>query len=225
MAKRTLAIGDVHGCFTAMQALLDAAQVTDEDHVVWLGDYVDRGPDSAKVVAFLMGLPEASNTCLRGNHEILMVNARRSVDHRRLWASVGGDATWDSYLAEYGGSGMESVPGSHWAFFDALKPYHETDTHLFVHGSLDSDVPPDEQSDDALYWNRFDSIGPHMSGKHIVCGHTSQKDGLPKTRPHATCIDTFAFGGGWLTCLDVATGEYVQANQAGETRRDWLEPT
>lgn len=224
MAKRILAIGDVHGCFAAMQVLLDFAGITADDHVVWLGDYVDRGTDSAKVIECFLGLPSQSNTFLRGNHDIMMLDARLSVEKRRLWASVGGDATWDSYINEYGGDGMESVPGPHWTFLKGLRPYFETDTHLFVHASLNSEVELKDQFDDDLYWGSFDSIGPHMSGKHVVCGHSSQKNGIPKALPHASCIDTWACGKGWLTGLDVLTGEYVQANQQGQTRRGWIEP-
>ena len=70
-----------------------------------------------------------------------------------------------------------------------------------------------------LYWERFDDPAPHESGKFMVCGHTSQKSGLPARNGNAICIDTWACGGGWLTCLNVETGELWQANEAGETRR------
>jgi serine/threonine protein phosphatase 1 len=70
----------------------------------------------------------------------------------------------------------------------------------------------------------FDDPAPHESGKIMVCGHTSQKVGRPRNVGHAVCIDTRAYGEvGWLTCLDVASGRYWQANQKGETRAGWLE--
>lgn len=221
---KTFAIGDVHGCFDAMLTLVRFAGITDADRVIWLGDFVDRGPDTAKVVEFLRHLPFENNVFLRGNHEIMMQKARRDIHSMRSWASCGGGETWDSYIREYGGrDGIQSVPDEHWKFIDDLMPYYETDSHILVHASIDADLEMGDQFDEVLFWGDFDSIGPHVSGKHVVCGHTSQKDGVPKSRRHATCIDTWACGSGWLTCLDIQTSRYYQANQSGETRSDWLD--
>jgi serine/threonine protein phosphatase 1 len=218
---RRLAIGDIHGCFDALLRLLEFAKISAADHVVFLGDSVDRGPDSARVVQFLIERMQVGNTvCLRGNHEIMMENARNMLTSRRGWAMVGGDATWDSYEQVYKGEGLDAVPDSHWEFLDNLSPSYETPDHIFVHASVDSDVDMEDQFEDVLYWGDFYSIGPHCSGKKVICGHTSQKSGLPKSLGHAICIDTWACGKGWLTCLDVETGIYWQANQSGETRTD-----
>ncbi|MDB2687349.1 metallophosphoesterase, partial [Mariniblastus sp.] len=204
--------------------LLKFAKITKKDRVVWLGDYVDRGPDSSTIIEYLRGLPTENNLFLRGNHEIMMRNASRNLDSMRSWASCGGDATWDSYIRDYGGdNGIESVPEEHWQFIDNLKPYFETDGHIFAHAAIDSDLEMSDQFDETLYWANFESIGPHVSGKHVICGHSSQKDGIPKSNLNATCIDTWACGDGWLTCLDVESKRYFQAKQSGETRADWLE--
>ena len=198
--------------------------ITSDDLVVWLGDYVDRGPDSSKVIQHLLSLPSENNVFLYGNHEIMMQNAAGNLDSMRSWASCGGDATWDSYIRDYGGdNGIESVPKEHWSFINDLKPFFETETHIFVHASIDADVEMADQFDDTLFWGDFGTIGPHISGKHVVCGHTSQKDGIPKSCLNATCIDTWACGSGWLTCLDVQSNRYYQAKQTGETQVDWLE--
>ena len=221
---RTLAIGDVHGCFTAMKTLLAYANVDTSDRVVWLGDYVDRGPDSARVVEFLIAQSSNANTvCLRGNHEIMMERARHTLPGMRSWAMCGGGATWDSYSKLYGGDGLEAVPKSHWEFIASLARYHETETHIFVHASLDAELELADQFDVTLFWGDFSSIGPHHTGKPVICGHSSQKSGIPKSLGHAICVDTWACGDGWLTCLDVSSGRYWQANQAGETRSDWLD--
>jgi serine/threonine protein phosphatase 1 len=75
-----------------------------------------------------------------------------------------------------------------------------------------------------LYWEKFDHPPPHESGKIMVCGHTPQASGRPLDIGHAICIDTQAYKpSGWLTCLDVASGRYWQANQQGETREGWLQ--
>ena len=201
-------------------ALIKLAQITSKDRVIWLGDYVDRGPDSSKTIEYLLELPSENNFFLRGNHEVMMQNAADNLDSRRSWAACGGDSTWDSDIRDYGGdNGIDSVPEEHWRFIDDLKPYFETETHIFVHASIDGDLEIIDQFDETLISGDFNSIGPHVSGKHVVCGHSSQKDGIPKSNSNATCIDTW----GWLTCLDVNTNRYYQAKQSGETRVDWLE--
>lgn len=223
MIMRTLAIGDVHGCLTAMNTLMDFAEISETDRVVWLGDYVDRGPDTAGVLEALVAQRSNPNfVFLRGNHEVMMEEARIGLPEMRRWAMAGGDATWDSYAERFDRDGMAAVPLSHWEFIAELAPYFETETHVFVHASLDSQSRLSEQSDHDLYWGSFSSTGPHLSGKPVICGHSSQKDGLPKSVGHASCIDTWACGEGWLTCLDVDRGWYWQANQQGETRADWL---
>ena len=73
-----------------------------------------------------------------------------------------------------------------------------------------------------LYWESFDDPRPHQSGKVMVCGHTPQRDGVPRNKGHAVCIDTGVHAGGWLTCLDVKSGTYWQANEQGRTRTGML---
>jgi serine/threonine protein phosphatase 1 len=100
-----------------------------------------------------------------------------------------------------------------------LLPYYETDTHFFVHANADPHLDLIDQPDYTLYWERFNYPVLHQSGKIMVCGHSSQKCGLPVNTQSAICIDTWACGTGWLTCLDVQAGVLWQANQQGETRR------
>jgi serine/threonine protein phosphatase 1 len=221
--RRLLAIGDIHGCYDALVTLFEYAAITPQDQVVFLGDYVDRGPDSARVIEFLMARMRAGDTvCLRGNHEVMMLDARHSLPTRRAWSMVGGDSTWDSYTRPGKPAGLEGVPADHWQFLEQLSPYCETDHAIFVHASLDAELAMPDQVEADLFWGAFDSIGPHYSGKTVICGHSSQKSGLPKSTGFSICIDTWACGHGWLTCLDVRSGHYWQANQAGETRQDWL---
>ena len=149
-----------------------------------------------------------------------MLRSRYDLAQRRSWALVGGEATWDSYS---GGQGLDAVPQTHWDFIEACVPWYETDTHVYVHAALLGDLPLADQPDYMLYWEKYYATTPLESGKVVICGHTSQKDGLPKNAGHVICIDTWACGTGWLTCLDVMSGRYYQANQAGETRSDWLE--
>jgi serine/threonine protein phosphatase 1 len=222
MRPRTLAIGDVHGCAAALAAVLSAVDPQPDDLVIPVGDYVDRGPDSAGVIATLFELGRRCHLIpIRGNHDQLMLDAGREEQLLPLWLNLGGDAT----LASYGGT-LADIPAEHWHFLaDTCVDSVETATHLFVHGGVVSDVPVERQPPDVLQWQRFPPAEPHMSGKVVVCGHTAQRDGRPRTVGHAICLDTDADGpDGWVTVLDVAAGRYWQANQRGYAREGVLVP-
>jgi serine/threonine protein phosphatase 1 len=216
---RTLAIGDIHGCFRALNTVIEAAEVTDKDVVITLGDYVDRGPDSKAVVDWIMNRAYLGNAIpIRGNHEIMMLTARQNMTAFHDWLAWGGDATLCSYSGQDVGS-FDDVPEEHWVFLEAgCRKYFETETHFFVHASANPNLPLDRQDDYALFWEKFHDPPPHRSGKIMICGHTAQKSGVPSDLGHAVCIDTYAYGGGWLTCLDPETGQYWQANELGESR-------
>ena len=218
--NRTLAIGDIHGCLSALKHLWDAVAPTPEDHVIFIGDYVDRGEDSKGVIDFLLALPPELNvTFLSGNHEEKFFLS--SIDETELdhWLSAwGGGATLESY----GPGGFDDVPDSHWEFLRAAKPYHETETHIFVHANLEPQTPLEEQLPFAMMHKKFGTPRPHCSGKVMICGHTAQKSHEPLNLGHAICIDTDPGRGGWLTCLHVETGDYWQATLAGDLRQDNL---
>jgi serine/threonine protein phosphatase 1 len=218
---RILAIGDIHGCLTALDTLLGFVQPSADDQLIFLGDYVDRGPDSKGVLSRLIELKAKGNViCLRGNHEIMMNGARGGMDDFRFWTACGGMEALESYAVEGQGMTLESIPYEHWRFLERLQDWHETDTHIFVHANLKPEVPVEGQQTDWLHWNAISSNWhkPHMSGKTMICGHTQQREGKPLVLERAICIDTWAYGEGWLTCLDVTTGEYWQANEFGQTR-------
>ena len=217
---RVFAIGDIHGCCEALKTLTDALQLTSEDVLVTLGDYVDRGPDSNGAIAHLIALqPQVTLVPLRGNHEIMMKQALLDRDGVLFWLRFGGDATLASYEAE----SPEDIPVEHLVFLDSTLPYFETENHLFVHANLLPDVPLDKQPDEVLYWQHlskywFRKPPRHMSGKTMICGHTSQPSGKILNLGNIICIDTFAHGGQWLTCLEPETGTYWQSNESGDLR-------
>ncbi len=219
--KRTLVIADIHGCLDPLRHLWEAIEARPEDKVVFIGDYVDRGPDSKGVIDFLIGLPpELDVTFLSGNHEEKFFLA--SIDQTELahWISAwGGGATLESY----GPGGLDDVPEEHWEFMRKAEPYFETETHIIVHANLEPEVPLAEQLPFALIHKKFGTPEPHCSGKTMICGHTAQKSHVPLDLGHAVCIDTDPGRGGWLTCLDTESGEYWQANFEGELRRGRLE--
>lgn len=222
---RLLAIGDIHGCFTALKTLEECVPLAPAERIVTIGDYVDRGPDSRAVIDWLIARKAGGKlVALRGNHELMMCAARESQRHYDEWLSCGGAAALASY-SRFGRKGrLDDVPEAHWRFMERdCRPYFETNTHFFVHANAYPRIPLDEQPDYMLYWESFNDPPPHESGRIMVCGHTPQRNGRPRSIGHAVCIDTRAHAGGWLTCLDVQAGEYWQANQRGETRAGFLE--
>ena len=212
---RILAIGDIHGCSVLLDTLLEAVAPGPDDTVVTLGDYCDRGLDTPGVLDRLLALGQRLHLVpLRGNHDQMMLDSRGDPRVRWEWIQVGGAATVHAY------GGLERVPAAHWQFLETqCVDLWECETHFFVHGNVYHDWPLSEQPRSVLYWERFDRVQPHESGKVMVCGHTSQKNGLPRNLGYAVCLDTYAYGGGWLTCLDVGSGTVWQANDAGQVRQ------
>ncbi len=222
MTQRTLAIGDIHGCLKALETLLDAVKPTADDAVITLGDYVDRGPDSRGVIDRILKLAgETQLFPLLGNHEVMMVDTWRD-GLRSAWLEFGGKETLESYARGNNEGTFDDVPDNHWDFLTAdCAWYHESQNHVFAHAALEPETPLEEQVPLWLFWEKLipATARPHCSGKTFVCGHTAQRSGQPINLGHTICIDTFVYGeGGWLTCLDVDSGTYWQANQEGESR-------
>lgn len=213
---RTLAIGDIHGCLAPLKTLWKTVNPQPEDRVIFMGDYVDRGPDSKGVIDFLIGLPsELDVTFLTGNHEEKFFLSNIDQSELAHWLEAwGGGATLESY----GAGGFADVPESHWEFLRSCRPYLETDTHIFVHANLKADVPLHLQLPFTLIHQKFGAPQPHQSGKTMVCGHNAQKSHVPLNIGHAVCIDTDPGRGGWLTCFHAESDRYWQANFSGEVR-------
>lgn len=220
--SRLLAIGDIHGCATALDTLLDVVRVRHEDTLVTLGDYVNRGPNSKGVLDRLCALQSQTHLIpLRGNHELAMLDAFGSRDNFEFWLQMGGDAT----LRSYGITTLDGIPQPHLLFLRSLRSWHETENHFFVHANVWPEDDLEDQDYYILHWAKLTSPQPrHKSGKTMICGHTPQRSGLPKNWGFAVCIDTAAARGGWLTCLDVRRGHYWQADDDGRTREGDLEP-
>lgn len=225
MPERIIAIGDVHGCLAPFDALLTAIDLQADDHLVLLGDCIDRGPDSAGVPKRILRLRQTSRVSyIRGNHEEMLLAARTSQTSLAEWTRYGGDAT----LRSYGGvrGSLRDIPGEHWRLFEeGLVDSVETPTHLLVHAGLDPTLPLHQQPPTALRWQRFDTLAPHVSGKTIICGHTPQTAGRPTHRGFAICLDTHAFGGGPLTALELPSHTIYQAQPTGRVERSMLEET
>lgn len=214
---RTIAIGDVHGCAKALRTLLELVDPRPEDRVVFLGDYVDRGPDSRNVVDQILELQQRCEVvALRGNHEIMLLGILMSGLPQEVWLECGGRAT----LASYGGS-LRRIPQRHVDFFCSLLPYFEAARDIFVHANYLPDQEMDQQPERRLYWDHL--IGelppPHRSGKRVILGHTPQATGEVLDAGHVVCLDTGCFGGRWLTAMDCDSGDTWQTDIHGHERR------
>lgn len=210
MAQRLFAIGDIHGCDVALDVLLSKLAVTADDTVVLLGDVIDRGPGSRRVVEMLLQLQaDCRLIFILGNHEQMLFEALEGGQAAPVWQRYGGKETLDSY-----GGRLELVPPEHIAFLRSGRDYWETDRDIFVHAGLDPDVPLERQTEERLRWTRISGLeSPHVSGKRIICGHSTQHSGVPLILDGWVCIDTWVYGAGWLTALDVETNQVFQAQQ------------
>jgi serine/threonine protein phosphatase 1 len=223
MRPRTIAIGDVHGCALALEALLETIQPRADDTIVTLGDYVNRGPDSRGVLDRLIELErQCTLVPILGNHDQTLLAAL--ADEPRALSDLldmGGAPTLVSYGAQrITEADLVRIPPTHRAFLERCRDSYETETHIFVHAQYDPDAAMDEQSSLWLRWESLrDGIpDPHVSGKRAIVGHSSQKSGEVLNVGHLVCIDTFCYGGGWLTALDVDTDEVWQVNRQGALR-------
>jgi serine/threonine protein phosphatase 1 len=216
---RTLAIGDIHGSDVALETLLATLPISADDTVVVLGDAVDRGPGSREVVDRLLQLAQECRLIfILGNHEQMMLDALGGTGPIEPWLRYGGTAT----LFSYGGD-PRKIPANHLDFLRSGLDFWESESELFIHANLEPGVPLENQHEEWLRWTHLSGQElPHPSGKRVICGHTPQKEGLPFVFPGWVGIDTYAWGTGWLTCLDVRTNEYFQANQAGQSRTGQL---
>ena len=140
---RTIAIGDIHGCATALATLLRAIQLEPDDTLVTLGDYVDRGPDSAGVLEQMIAIGRrCRHIALVGNHEEMMVASRTDATELKFWLRYGGQQTLDSYGPE---ASFEQVPAEHWRFIGNCRTCWETDRFFFTHASYEPHLPLDRQ--------------------------------------------------------------------------------
>jgi serine/threonine protein phosphatase 1 len=229
MGSRTIAIGDVHGCSRALDALLKAIEPHADDVIVALGDYVNRGPDSRGVLERFIALErECKLVPLLGNHDEMLLQlliAAKAGGPLALvnWTRLGGDATLASYGAPPGKltwADLARIPTEHAQYLERCRAYHETATHIFVHANYNPTLPMNEQPFELLRWESLRDVTPgkHCSGKTVIAGHSSQKTGEIFVLGHVICIDTYCYGGGWLTAFDVDTREVWQTNSQGELR-------
>lgn len=216
------AVGDVHGRADLLEKmhaaiLKDSLDVPAERKVVvYLGDYVDRGPGSKKVVDILLDrpLPGFERVHLMGNHEAFLIEFLNDLEAGPGWFFNGGLATLSSYGVKIGKHDelsydvlqrvqeefRDKVPESHIDFYKTLEFSRTEGDFFFVHAGIRPGVPLDNQTDEDMLWIREEFLGCEEDyGKVIVHGHTITWE--PEVRPNRIGIDTGAFASGVLTAL------------------------
>ena len=217
------AIGDIHGRVDLLTELhrrietaSDRGAYADRRVIVYLGDYVDRGPDSAGVIDLIRGQAPAGFevVTLLGNHERLMVEFLDDVRRGPLWLRNGGDATLRSYGVDTGDSSYldakpllalqaalrQRLPAAHLEFLNALRLSHVEGDYFFAHAGVRPGVALEDQQEEDLIWIRelfLESKADH--GKVVVHGHTIRPE--PEFRSNRIGIDTGAYATEHLTCL------------------------
>ncbi len=173
--SRTIAIGDIHGCAIALETILQEISPQPTDTIVGLGDYVDRGLESSRVIEILVDLVSRCHFVpLIGNHELMMFKGMNDQKDFDFWFQFGGNTT----LASYGNS-LRNIPQHHMTFLSHCVRFFETDAHIFVHANYEPNTPLEEQPDELLFWEHINDFPPppHYSGKTAVVGHTPRKTG------------------------------------------------
>jgi serine/threonine protein phosphatase 1 len=222
MPGRTIAIGDIHGCSKALASVLAVINPQPSDKIVTLGDYIDRGPDSRGAIDQLLDLRRRVWLIpLMGNHDRVLLGILAGKEHTMAnWLALGGTPTLKSFDCHT----PEMIPERYVAFLRTCCRSYESERHLFVHANYLPNLHLEEQPQYVIRWEslRVRCPAPHISGKTAILGHTSQKTGEILDLGHLKCIDTYCYGGGWLTAIDVESGEIWQANQNGELRNHAL---
>jgi len=202
--RKIFAIGDIHGCAGKLKALMDKIPIDyANDHLVFIGDYIDRGPSSFEVVDYLVDLkhrhPEI--VFLKGNHEDMLQKYLAGSD-RFTYLFNGGQQTLDSYLNRQNKTEFSPIPSDHLEFYKSLVLYYQTEDYIFVHAGIRPKIPLEKQNPDEILWIREDFIHSKMDfGKRVIFGHTPYSE--PLVQPNKIGIDTGAVYGNLLTCVQL----------------------
>jgi calcineurin-like phosphoesterase family protein len=221
------AVGDIHGRADLLADLLRQIEIdaagrnASKTTLVFVGDYVDRGPDSRGVVEMLLhDLPPGFDALfLKGNHEALLLDFVADPDMLNHWRINGGGATMESYGVDVAGLlaakaspvvwhavFTAKLPEPHLAFYESLRLRVAVGDYIFVHAGIRPGVPLDAQDETDLIWIRHEFLDAAESfGPVVVHGHTP-KD-APVVKPNRIGIDTGAVFTGRLTALRLQDGE------------------
>ena len=202
--KKIFAIGDIHGTVDKLAVLMDKIPIDfNNDILVFIGDYIDRGPSSFEVVDYLVGLKQdhPDIVFLKGNHEDMLQRYLAGSD-RFTYLYNGGQQTLDSYLNRENKSEFSPIPADHLDFYESLVLFYETEDYIFVHAGMRENVPLKKQKPQELMWIREDFIDSKFNfGKKVIFGHTPFQK--PLVQRNKIGIDTGAVYGNQLTCIQL----------------------
>jgi serine/threonine protein phosphatase 1 len=223
MSGRQFVIGDIHGCARELDVLLEALPLARGDTLAFVGDYIDRGPESAAVIERMIELgtrTDITTVFLKGNHEDMCLDYLGRRGHwGEAWGPNGGGATLRSYGLDARAPGAEAaaaMPAAHLDFMEALRPWHIAGTHLLVHAGIRPGRPLEAQDEEDLFWIRDEFIGArHTLPYTVVFGHTPRRNVLVDL-PYKVGIDTGCVYGGRLTALELGERLVFQVPYGGE---------
>lgn len=228
--SRTLAIGDIHGGFKALQQAFERAEVTKNDRLIFLGDYVDGWSESSQIIEFLIEI-SGKQECIfiKGNHDVWCEDWLSFEQGPDIWLSNGGRSTVESYK-DYSSEDLET----HLVFFQRMKPYHIDDQNrLFIHAGYSSMHGPEKEVYSSNYrWDRTlwetavamdrklqknSELYPKrlLLYNEIFIGHTPTLDiGIttPVNKANIWNLDTGAAFTGALSVIDIDTKEFWQSD-------------
>lgn len=210
--KNFFAVGDIHGCYDKLTSLMDTLDNhidPDNDTIVFLGDYIDRGPNSFEVVEYLINIKERFRDIvfLKGNHEEMLGQYLAGLD-KYTYLVNGGQQTLESYM-EHESTDDSPIPRTHINFFSSLPLFFETDEYIFVHAGLKEKISVENQISDDLLWIRGKFLRSNYNfGKQVVFGHTPFPE--PLVQDNKIGIDTGAVYGNKLTCVKLPQLEFYQ---------------
>lgn len=215
---RLFAIGDIHGCPDELRALLNTIAPRRGDTVVFIGDYVDRGPSSRDVIEQVLELPSTGAECvmLKGNHEDMMLSyLGLPGNYGDSFLFNGGAATLDSYgVGERElGHAIERIPDRHLEFLTRLALSYLRPPYLFVHAGVMPARQLEEQEPEDMLWIRQEFIyNPHRIDATVVFGHTPMR-AVMIDLPYKLGIDTGLVYGGKLSCVEFNEGALYQVSR------------
>lgn len=232
--KRTLVIGDIHGGLKALEQVLQRAEVTTHDQLIFLGDYVDGWPDTAKLIDFLIEIDQTHDCIfLKGNHEDLFLEWYYNQKQDLIWLNNGGKSTFDIYSKL-----DDTIKTRHIDFFEKLKLYYlDSENRLFTHGGFSNlRGVKNEYYEGMFFWDRtlwemVLALDPNLPKDHIrypkrlrhykeiFIGHTTVQEigeNTPQNFANVWNIDTGAAFGNKLSILDVDTKEFWQSDNLNQ---------
>ncbi len=243
MNTRTYAIGDIHGCLTPLKELMVKTAADLDNNIgqdskvrlIFLGDYIDRGPDSKGVIDYLIDLknkniqihetePLYEYIFLKGNHEELFENKCDT------WVINGGFQTAISYGWDGISLNIEEqikIPKSHIEFINNLKIYYDDPENklFFVHAGIRPELTLEEQNDYDMKWIRYEFLeypGPYKIDRFVIHGHTPKRNEIPDYHSYRVNVDTGCVFGGYLNAIIFDNSTPVGSLQVkGPKNNDW----